>query len=72
MSPIDAHPHALVGLALGSMAANHYGSDAELFAAVIRAWVGWAHEMHCPSCTRRVIETVQAEPPAREGRRRRR
>ena len=49
---LDTHAHALVGLALRQLAQDHPdGGDITLFSAVFKAWLGWAGEMHCPTCT---------------------
>jgi hypothetical protein len=56
---IDAHAHVLVGLTLRQLAQDHSCGDVALFSAVFKAWLGWAGEMHCPTCERRLIDLAQ-------------
>ena len=49
MKALDAHAHELVALALWRLAQDHPDGDIAMFSALLRAWLGWAGEMHCPA-----------------------
>ena len=61
MTALDAHAHELVGLALRRLAQDHPDGEIALFSAMLRAWLGWAGAMHCPTCTRQLIDVAQDE-----------
>ena len=61
VTALDAHAHELVGLALRRLAQDHPDGDVAMFSAMLRAWLGWAGEMHCTGCERQLLDAAQDE-----------
>ena len=66
---LDAHAHAMIGLMLQRLSQDHDDGDVAVFLALHRAWLGWAGELHCPACERRLLEAARGALAAAQQRR---